>query len=404
MPQRPASAPRARLRHAHSAAAPNARFQPEYMLFDADARGARRSQLRVDRIGDARGFGSLGYIQTELAMEATAGVPSTKGPSLHPRDRMRRPQSASQLGRQRYGNEEASKAAGISTPPRADLTATTRGPAVVKMSASLATRWREHLKSSGLDLASGRKAVAAKHVQRVRRATSQRSLAGSGSANSSTTASQRPFSAGGNGRPTSAISAALSIAAVTDSLESKQKREKKTKEKLIHRHRRERPKSANPRGRRSHPFEPPSKTPFGKKGEIGETERHLSPFERFGSGGAAEQVGGGSGMPVRSLPMGVGIRDFIDNVRSLRRSNIIDHTTSQTTSNMRNVIERELREAHTQQLYDLRARLAEAERNLADMTDRYNDSNRQLTSAMDERSSLAFNVTMVSIVGHALFV
>ena len=138
-------------------------------------------------------------------------------------------------------------------------------------------------------------------------------------------------------------------------------------------------------------------------------QRPRSPFERFGSGGDGGdgRDGGGVSGPATETarPMGAGIRDFIDNVRTLRRSNIIDHTTSQTQSNLRGLIERELRDKHAQQVYELRTRLAAAERNLVDMTDRYEDADRRLTSAMDERSSLAFNVTMVrgAVVVSALF-
>jgi hypothetical protein len=336
-------------------------------------------------------FGALGYYEPP---ESAAALGPTSIGGAPPRT-MRRPQSASQLGRKSRGAHSAL------TPPRVDLTATTRGPAVVNMSASLATRWQKHLKSTGLDQASGRKAVAAKHVQRVRHATSQRSLTGSGSANSSTTASRRPFSAGMNGRPTSVNAAALTIQAVTDSAASKQRRvqhaqAKKKKSEQQHRRRRPRPKSANPRGRSrsGRSFAPPEMA-----------DQPLSPFERFGSGsdsGRGSDGGGGGGGGASGSgsdpahPMGAGIRDFIDNVRSLRRSNIIEHTTSRTQSDLRDLIERELRDQHMQQVYGLRTRLAAAERNLVDMTDRYEDANRRLTSAMDERSSLAFNVPMVS--------
>jgi len=162
--------------------------------------------------------------------------------------------------------------------------------------------------------------------------------------------------------------ALLSAAAATAEAASTRKKKKKRPQSAPGQKRGSSSKSSNGGGRR--------------KNNTTTTSPPSSPFERFDTTDTEER------------PL-VGMREFIDRVRNLRRNNIVNHTLSLSTQAEKEKIELEVRSKHQSELIALKRSLASVERHNSDLQEQCHELDSRLSTSTEETSSLSFNVTML---------
>ena len=204
------------------------------------------------------------------------------------------------------------------------------------MSTSLAKRWSKHLKTQGLDPAQARQQNLQQHVQRVRGAAASQAALLSAAAATAHAAQGRPRTT--QPRPQSAPG---------------QRRK-------------------NGSNRKKHKNQPPLPSPF-------------SSFDNT----TTPQDHGNNQPPV------VGMRDFINNVRTLRRKNIVQHANQVSNSATQEKREAQLRTQHNEEMYTLKRSLTTLGRTNTDLIDQNKQLTRRLQTSTEETSSLSFNVTML---------
>jgi hypothetical protein len=206
-------------------------------------------------------------------------------------------------------------------------------PSILQMSTSLAMRWSKHLKTQGLDPEQARRHNQEQHVERVRGAAASQA-------------------------------ALLSQAAATAQAAQSYTHKK-------------RPQSAPGQRRKN------LRTNHKQlEQSILQSEQQLPPFSTFDE------------RKNNQAPV-VGIRDFINNVRTIRRKNIIHHTNSYSNEAMKEEIESKLRQKHYEEMAKLKHTLTQMKLSNNDLADQNKNLSMRLQAATEETSSLSFNVTML---------